>query len=247
MRLDGRLGMIAENIPGCRVLVDVGTDHAYIPVYAVKAGICEKAIAADIRPGPLENARKSIVRHGLERYIETRLGNGLEPIRESECDVVVMAGMGGPLIRRILEESAEKAKKCRLLLLQPNNAAEALRRWLYDNGFSIIGEELAQESRKLYCLIKARWTGECEIRDDFDCFIGNRLLESDDPLLVPYLEKKLGELDTIIRGRSRSDPRKPRRTEYGSYMDTRTCIEIRDRLVAILDRKRQWSGKEGSL
>ncbi|HOQ07698.1 MAG TPA: class I SAM-dependent methyltransferase [Clostridiales bacterium] len=234
MKLDGRLGMIAENIPKCRILADVGTDHAFIPIHAVKASICEKALATDVRPGPLMNAEKNIVKHGLDRFIETRLGDGLEPIHESECDVVVIAGMGGPMIRRILEVSEEKAKKFSLLLLQPNNASEAVRRWLYDNGFSIIEEKLAEDDRKLYCLIKTRWTGVYEKGDDFDCYIGKRLMESNDPLLKPYLEKKLGELNTIINGRSKSDPGKPRRTGYDSYMDTRTCMEIRDRLTALL-------------
>ncbi len=237
MKLDGRLGMIAENIPRCSILADVGTDHAFIPIYAVEASLCERAVAADVRPGPLTAARKNIAKHGLESRIETRLGDGLGPICEPECDVVVIAGMGGPLIRRILAESSEKAKKCRLLLLQPNNAPEALRKWLYENCFSIIGEDLAEDSGKLYCLIKAKWTGTYEKRDDFDCYIGRKLLESDDPLIIPYLKKKLGELDTIIDGRSKSDPGKPRRVEYDSYMDTKTCMEIRDRLRAYLDAR----------
>mgnify|MGYP001194446011 FL=1 len=235
MNLDGRLGMIAENIPRCSILADIGTDHAFIPIYAVVASLCEKAVAADVRPGPLMTARKNIIKHGLESRIETRLGNGLEPISEPECDVTVIAGMGGPLIRRILAESSEKAKKCRLLLLQPNNAPEALRKWLYENGFSIIGEDLAEDSGKLYCLIKAKWTGIYENHDDFDCYIGRKLLESDDPLIIPYLMKKLGELGTIIDGRSKADPGKPRRVEYDSYMDTKTCMEIRDRLLDYLD------------
>lgn len=234
MKLDGRLGLIADSIPKCSILTDLGTDHAYIPIYAVKASVCERALATDNRPGPLMNAAKNIGKHRLENLIETRLGDGLEPVRESECDVVVIAGMGGPLIRRILSASYEKAKKCRKLLLQPNNAAEALRKWLYENGFSITTEKLAEDCGKLYCLMEAEWKGLYEEKDDFACYIGDKLLDSNDPLLEAYLKKKLRELDKIINGRSRSDPGKPRRLDYDSYMDTHICIRIRDRLLAFL-------------
>lgn len=233
MKLNRRLRLIAESIPRCGILADVGTDHAYIPIYAIKESTCERAIATDIRPGPLRTAQKNIRKHGLENMIETRIGDGLGPIRGSECDVAVIAGMGGSLIRKILSESSDKAKKCRKLILQPNNAADTLRRWLYENGFGITGEKLAEEGSKLYCLIEAEWTGSYEKKDDFDCYIGDILLKSNDPLLEKYLGKKLGELNTIINGRSKSDPYKQRRIEYGSYMDTRTCIEIRDRLLAL--------------
>lgn len=235
MNLDGRLGLIADRIPKCSILTDVGTDHAYIPIYAIMASICERALATDNRPGPLMTAAKNIAKHGLESRIETRLGDGLKPICESECDVVVIAGMGGPLIRRILSVSYEKAKKCRKLLLQPNNAAESLRKWLFENGFSITCEKLAEDRGKLYCLMEAEWTGLCEDKDDFDCYIGNKLLESDEPLLDAYLKKKLRELDKIIEGRLRSVPGKPRRIEYDSYMDTHACIGIRDRLLDFLN------------
>jgi tRNA (adenine22-N1)-methyltransferase len=238
MKLDGRLKLIVESIPQCSILADIGTDHAYIPIHAVRQGRCERAVAADLRKGPIRMAQANITRLGLQDVIETRLGDGLEPVGVGECDVIVIAGMGGPLIKRILSDSLEKAQKARKLLLQANNAVDALRRWLYQNGFEISSEKLAEDSGKLYCLIEAVWTGKSIFPGDFACYIGEKVFIGNDTLLESYLSKKLSELNTIITGRARSDPNKLRRIEEETSMDTETCTMIRDRLVKHLeDRK----------
>lgn len=234
MKLNGRLGMIAYKIPHCRTLADVGTDHAYIPIYAVKNALCEKALAADLREGPLKMANANIKRFGLEKSIETRLGSGLEPILLSECDVIVIAGMGGPLIRDILSTSIEKAQKAQLLLLQPNNAPDALRRWLYESGFDIVEEGLASDAGKLYCIMNVKWTGLAVKKDEFTYYIGEKLFAGNDPLLRSYLNKKLKELEVIITGRGRSDQDKDREDVGATGMDTATCIHIRNRLLDYL-------------
>lgn len=226
--------MIVNKIPNCRILTDIGTDHAYIPIYAVMNNLCEKALAADLRIGPLKMAHANIAQYGLENSIETRLGNGLEPILLSECDVIVVAGMGGLLIADILSVSVEKAKKAQMLLLQPNNAADTLRKWLYENGFDIIKEELVLDAGKLYCVISSKWTGVTVKKDEFAYYIGEKLLEGKDPLLQSYLSRKLKELETIIEGRSRSNPDKGHDAAGMSGMDTAACIYIRNRLYTLI-------------
>ncbi len=235
MKLNGRLKLIAASIPHCSILADIGTDHAYIPINAVLNGTCERALAADIRLGPLRMAQANIDRHGLQDCIETRLGDGLEPIRVEECGVIVIAGMGGSLIRKIMSDSLIKAQKARKLLLQANNAVEALRRWLFINGFEISSEKLVEDSGKLYCLIEAGWTGVPAIKDEYSCYIGDKVFNGNDALLERYLKKKLGELNTIISGRARSNPEKTRKNEEETSMDTENCIAIRDRLLDYLD------------
>lgn len=237
MKLNDRLMMIADKIPHCRTVADVGTDHAYIPIYAVKNTLCDKALAVDLRSGPLKIAYTNIKRYGLENDIETRLGNGLEPILHSECDVIVIAGMGGQLIRDILSASIQKAQKAQLLLLQPNNAADALRKWLYESGFDIVDEMLAMDAGKLYCLISAKWTGMMIKKDEFTYFIGEKLFEGNEHLLQSYLTKKMKELEVIIAGRSRSDPDKDGEATGMTGMDTATCIYIRNRLFGYLTRR----------
>lgn len=245
LKLTARLEMIAERIPICRVLADIGTDHAYIPVYAVKNGCCSKALAADLREGPLEMASANIKRYGLEQFIETRLGNGLESITLDECDVIVIAGMGGSLIRDILSTSVGKAQHARLLLLQPNNAADVLRKWLCENGCEIGQETLVLDAGKLYSLISAKWTGKAVVGDEFDYYIGNVLFASEDPLLHKYVGKKVKELETIISGRAKATKKKDRLSAGGDNeyagrlsilagMSTERCIDIRDRLEMFL-------------
>ena len=235
MKLNNRLRTIAAEIPYCQTLADIGTDHGYIPIYAVKNRICRKALASDLRIGPLEKANENIRRYVAEGQVETRLGNGLEPILHSECDVIVISGMGGLLIKDILSKSFDKAKQAELLLLQPNNAADALRKWLSENGFDILAENLALDAGKIYCVISAKWTGSTAKKDDFSYYVGENLLTSGNPLLTAYLEKKLKELDTIITGREKAKPDKVRRAPAPNDMDTETCIMIRDRIRSYLE------------
>ena len=236
MKLSGRLEAIAELIPKCGILSDIGTDHAYIPIFAVENKLCERALAADLRKGPLEMAEANIRKHSLESRIELRLGNGLEPVRPEECDVIVIAGMGGLLIRDILSAAPEKSNRAALLLLQPNNAVDALRKWLYENGYDILEEKLISDAGKLYCLIKSNWTGVPVSKDEFDIYIGEWIFEGNGELLGKYLHKKLKELEMIIEGRSRSDPEKKRYANEDSIMDTATCVTIRDRLADYLEK-----------
>ncbi len=236
MRLNGRLKMIVDHIPQCTTLTDVGTDHAYIPIYAAKSGLCEKALAADLRAGPLKMASNNIIKYGLADRIETRLGDGLNPVLLNECDVIVISGMGGPLIRDILSASMEKVKRARLLLLQPNNAVEALRMWLYENGFLIEKEHLTRDAGKLYILFQTKWNNSPVIKDEFIYYIGEKIFEGNELYLQSYLKKKLRELEVIIEGRSRSDPRKDRIYEEYDGMSTDTCIFIRDRLIERLGK-----------
>jgi tRNA (adenine22-N1)-methyltransferase len=169
--------------------------------------------------------------------IELRLGNGLEPIRPEECDVIVIAGMGGLLIRDILSSEPEKTKHASLLLLQANNAVDALREWLYENGYEVLEEKLIGDAGKLYCLIKSKWAGVPVIKDEFELYVGERIFEGNDALLGQYLQKRLKELEVIIEGRSRSDPEKKRYENEDSVMDTATCVRIRDRLADYLSKR----------
>lgn len=241
MKLGNRLGMIAEHIPQCGILSDIGTDHAFIPIYAVENGLCERALAADIRQGPLKIAEANILKHKLDKKIELRLGYGLEPVSLEECDVIVIAGMGGQLITDILSQAQEKAKVASTLLLQANNAVDSLRKWLYGNGYDILEEKLVNDAGKLYCLIKTSWNGEPVIRDDFTYYIGEKVFDGNDALLLQYLLKKRRELEVIIEGRSRAEAGESRYAKDENIMDTGTCIRIRDRLADYLEK----SGLQG--
>lgn len=204
MELKGRLLMIASFVPKCSCLCDVGTDHAYIPVYLVQKGICDKALAMDINEGPIEAANENIRHFGLINKIETRLGSGLEPLNSGEADVVVIAGMGGILIKDILEASLEKAKLVKTIILQPMNAIEVLREWLYENGFEITDEALINEEAKIYNALSVKWTGAKADYEVIDCYIGKHLVEKGGSLFENFIKRKINQANRVIEGLKKS-------------------------------------------
>ncbi len=198
MELKGRLKLISNKIPICNILCDIGTDHAYIPIFLVKDKRCKRAVACDIRMKPLVAARRNIRAYGLEEHIDTRLGDGLEPLGENEADVIIIAGVGGNMIERILKNGFKKALNADSLVLQPMNDIDMVRRWLYQNGFDIYDEGLIDEGEKIYNVICTRWTGEAKELDPVYYYIGRKLVENRDPLLERYLSKKIRQLEKII-------------------------------------------------
>lgn len=230
MELKGRLKLIADKVPKCRLLCDVGTDHAYIPIYLVERGICEKAIASDVRKGPIDIADENIRKAGLENVVECRLGYGLDTLEEHESDVIVIAGMGGALIAEILNKGFIKAKKATCLVLQPMKAPEVLRQWLYLNGFDITDEELIGEENKIYNVIVARWTGVIREQEPIFLLIGEKLVEKRDLLLSRLLSRNIRILDKIIQGQKKSERKN---------FDIQNTIEMRDALKRLLDMQKE--------
>ena len=151
--LSKRLMTAAELVPPCEVFLDVGTDHAYLPVYLLKKGICKRAIASDLRKGPLESAKKTSEAYGVSHLTDLRLGSGFETAAEGEADAAVVAGMGGMLIAELIKSSESTVRQLKTLILQPMTAVYELRKFLYENNFSIKEEILVKEDSKLYHLM----------------------------------------------------------------------------------------------
>jgi len=198
MDLKGRLGLIADMVPQCDVVCDIGTDHAYIPIYLVMNNRCKRAVASDIRKGPIKVADKNIEKYNLRNYIDTRVGNGLETVRDGEEDTIIIAGMGGLIISGILEEGFETVKKANSLIIQPMYSIELVRKWLYENGFEIYDERLSKEDRRIYNVLAAKWTGSVQKKEEIYYYIGEKLFENRDELLESYIQNKLRQLNKII-------------------------------------------------
>lgn len=162
-----RLDMIISHIYASKV-ADIGTDHAYIPIYLAQNNLIEKAIATDLREGPLLIAKSNIEKYNLTEKIELRLGSGIAPIERGEVDTYIIAGMGGELISNILSADTEKAYSAETLVLQPMNAQDVLRKWLSENGFSIIEEDITTEEHKVYNLIIAKKGQGNTFRSEFE-------------------------------------------------------------------------------
>lgn len=155
MELSPRLQAIAEQVPQGTRLADVGTDHGYLPVWLLRSGRIDSAIATDLREGPLNRARETAHRFGVAEQISFRLCDGLSAIHPEEADTVVIAGMGGETIVSILE-AATWAKEGTLLLLQPMTGFVELRKWLQGNGYQISGERIVCEGKRLYSILTVK-------------------------------------------------------------------------------------------
>jgi len=220
MELKCRLKLIASKTVKCDTVCDIGTDHAYIPIYLVKNKICKKAIACDVKEGPILFAKKHIGYCGLSKYIETRLGDGLDPLCENEANVVIIAGMGGYLISRIIGDGLNKVINCENIILQPMNELECLRKWLYETGFDIVDEELAREGEKIYNVIVAKWIGKPSVKDEVYYHFGEKLFERRDPLLKDFIEKKINTYKKIVLKMEDMGPEKDElRQHYKSLID----------------------------
>lgn len=147
-----RLYAIASMVPQGAFFADVGTDHAYLPIYLAENNLISHAVAADINRDPLLRAKGNIKKYNLEEKIDTCLSDGFEELDGNSFDTASIAGMGGILIARILE----KAPRGKLYILQPMRDAHFLRAYLSSNGFELVDEKLAEEGNKIYTVIAVR-------------------------------------------------------------------------------------------
>lgn len=199
MKLTPRLKTIADLVPKGTMVGDVGSDHGYVPIYLVESGICEKAIASDINEGPTDNARQAVREAGLTDAINVRHGGGLLPYEVGEIETVIIAGMGGLLIRDILLERPKMANSVKTFVLQPMVAQDELREWLVNNGFKIIDEKLSQEAHRMYEILVVEH-GEMTIEDPLQYELGVKLIKKEDPLSKVFLDKKIKKTKEILKG-----------------------------------------------
>lgn len=172
--LTPRLYMIANNVK-TQSVADIGTDHGYVPVYLLKNGIVKKAVATDIRKGPLAAAKRTADKYKTADKIDLRLGAGLAPIGQGETETIIIAGMGGELIKNILSDDIKKAEAADFLLLQPMNSQDILRKWLSENNFSILKEDIETEGFKVYNLIIAKKGKGTVFEDEFSLHLPHYL------------------------------------------------------------------------
>lgn len=201
MELSKRLMKIASYVNYCEAIADIGTDHGYIPIYLVKNNKCNSAIASDINKGPIEKASTNIRFEGLSEKIKCLLGGGLKPLKVGEVNGVIIAGMGGNLIRDIILEDIEKVKLYDFLILQPAQNPEVLRGFLYNNNFEILNEDLILDDGKFYELFKVKYNENAKkinVKDEISYEISSILLESNNSLVNDYIKSKIKKYENII-------------------------------------------------
>jgi len=197
MELSKRLTAVAQQVPAGAAVADIGTDHAYLPVYLVRHGISPRVVAADINRKPFESARLTVQTSGLEKYIDLRIGDGLKILKPGEVSVLVVAGMGGKTICAIFDQGQAVLQLVQRLVIQPMRDIPMVRRWLSDHGWRLVDEDMVAEDGHYYVILAAEHGLE-EVTDHFAIKVGPRLLEKKDPVLQEFLERRLVEIKSIL-------------------------------------------------
>lgn len=221
LKLSPRLQMAADMVRCGKTVCDVGTDHAYLPSYLILNGICPKATASDIGEGPLENAAKTVSAYNLNNKIFLCLSDGLWNIGENDADDIVICGMGGELMVRIIDETPWLKNPAKHLVCQPMSHAEDLRRFFVENGFSIDKETACEDSGRVYIAISAYYTGnKAEYPPGFVYY--GRLPVRTDALARRYVKKQAQRIKNRICG---IENNKDYSAEYNSLTEALEDIE----------------------
>ncbi|WP_194241263.1 tRNA (adenine(22)-N(1))-methyltransferase [Bacillus fonticola] len=198
--LSQRLECVLSYIPIGSVLVDIGSDHAYLPTEAVKRGVVQKAIAGEVAQGPFLAAQKEVIQSGLTASIDVRKGNGLEVLEKEEGDCIVIAGMGGTLIASILENGKDKLSKNMTLILQPNIGGKSVRNWCVQNGWKCVDECVMKEDGHLYEIIVAVFSpAESHLTEKEQLFGPILLQHREDSVFREKWEREQHEWARILR------------------------------------------------
>ena len=192
-----RLELVASFVTQGAILLDVGSDHAYLPIDLVERGQINSAIAGEVVEGPYQSAVKNVEAHGLKEKIQVRLANGLAAFEESDqVSVITIAGMGGRLIARILEEGLNKLANVERLILQPNNREDDLRIWLQDHDFQIVAESILEEAGKFYEILVVE-AGQMKLSAS-DLSFGPFLSKEVSPVFVQKWQKEAEKLEFAL-------------------------------------------------
>lgn len=197
MQLSIRLTAVANLARDAVRLADVGTDHGYIPIFLAQQGKLKAALAMDVNKGPLLRAQENIRKYGLEDIIQTRFSDGAKKLLPGEADTVVIAGMGGALMIKILEESREVLDSVERFVLQPQSEIHLVRRYLHENGFCVCAEDMVRDEGKYYPMMLARH-GVQEKWSEREYRFGKYLLQEKNTCLWEFLNKEQASCKKIL-------------------------------------------------
>lgn len=233
MTLSERLNRAASLITDGNRLADIGTDHGFVPIFLVQENRIPSAIAMDVNEGPLERASAHIREAGLEERISVRLSDGLTALSPGEADTVLIAGMGGALTVRILQDGSDllwnpvREDGIRELVLQPQSEVGKVRRFLESGGWSICREEMVYEDGKFYPMMQCR-PGHMVLTEAQAQF-GPCLMEAWDPVLRDYLLWRQGVLLTNLASIERSGSARAEERRHEIHADLELIREVLER------------------
>lgn len=213
--LSVRLKTIAGMVPDGMRAADIGTDHAYLPIALASSGKCPYVIASDISPDAVRKAREHVDVWGLDQKVSVLLRDGLQGYQPGDADVLIMSGMGGPLMIRILSDAAHVTRSFQEMILSPQSEVASARRWLFMHGFKLVNEALVKEKRHDYFIMKAVPLNSPDAKDDIydqdeikkrvQLRYGPRLLLDHSPVLKEFLEWEIQRIDRAIQAIDTAD------------------------------------------
>lgn len=241
IQLSKRMSALASLVTEGSRLADIGTDHGYIPIALVQKGRIPSALAMDVGKGPLSRAREHIHSQGLDTYIETRLSDGLTELHEGEADTVLIAGMGGMLMKRILEGGGHCLSSVGELILQPQSEIHLVRKFLAEHSYQITDEDIVLEDGKYYPMMRAELIHDFEDRSGqckdhpwktFQYFYGDVEKQRSPEVLRNFLIHEQEKSSTIMErlhenGREVSDRMKELQEQMNLIRETLEALDGR--------------------
>lgn len=224
MNIGSRLETIGRLVPQGSVVADVGTDHAYLPVWLIEQGRIERAIAGDIAAGPCQAARSTVAQHGLQEQVAVRMGSGLAVVQPGEASCITIAGMGASTMIAILEADMAVAEAADLLILQPMAGAASLREWLCTHGWQLVDEELVDDAPHFYEIICAK-RGASKAYSAAVYAVGSVLLAKQHPLLGKQLARQLTTVKQLLANMGRSE-RARASSKYRKLQELQSALEV---------------------
>lgn len=220
MQLSKRLSAVASLVSEGSRLADIGTDHGYVPIALVDCGKIPSAIAMDVNQGPLLRAREHIREKHLENYIQTRLSDGVCALEPGEADSVLIAGMGGMLVMRILDAGRNHWDSVKEWILQPQSDLDKVRRFLAEEGFEITAEDMIKEDGKYYPMMRVV-RGKPYTCEEKEYYFGKLLIENRSEVLKEWLFREETKMEQVIAGldHQSSDTARERKTELLKYLE----------------------------
>ena len=206
MRLSDRLERIAATAAAVTegYVADVGTDHGFVPIRLVESGNVKQVIAMDVRKGPLARASEHVQAYHMEGQIKVRLSDGLKELTPGEADTVIIAGMGGELMLRILKDGAHMYNSVKHYLLSPQSELSVFRHGLEELGFSILEEQMLFDEGKYYVILQVS-PGSMHYTHEYEYRYGADLIRKKDPVLRAFLERELSQGEELLKHLSLSN------------------------------------------
>ena len=215
--INARLLSAAELVRQGAVFADIGTDHAYLPIFLLERGRICHAVCADINEGPLNSARANAAEAGLIEKVELVLTDGAAALSGKGITDYAICGMGGELIAQILEHRKEGMEH---FVLQPQRSYDVLRQYLAEKGFEIKKEAVSCEGDKMYCAFYAIYTGKSYAIGEKEALLGKKELHGDENLYCEYVEYRRKEIEKALKSMEKAG------AEGERYIQLKNLLEI---------------------